>query len=244
MADQLEKYRDVLLEISHCIDENDLSKMKFVSLDKIKKKQSEKILNPLQFFTALEERGFLGQNNLSYLKNLLQKCCAGKVNGLRILELYEQGLIQGIPLYDTPQGATFNLPGPGVPNGGHPGQSQVIYVVHEPGRVPDGNLNGRQERQIYNGPDLSEETDFLTNNLGRDWKFYMRALGIHDNDIDSVSHDYTSMRERIRQCLLLWQQEQQQNANRIKLINACKHSSVRRMDLACKIEDGSFRNER
>lgn len=86
---------------------------------------------------------------------------------------------------------------------------------------------------------MRAEINILVANLGRDWKFYMRALGLHDDDIEAVCNDFNSMREKIYQCLSQWLQDQQQSASRQKLIDACRHTSVQRMDLAAKLESGS-----
>ena len=88
--------------------------------------------------------------------------------------------------------------------------------------------------------DLTAEINFLVHNLGRDWKFLIRVLGVSEVEIENVTHDYTTMKERIHQCLLLWQQKEQQNASRVALANACRHFSVQRTDLANKLEDGNL----
>ena len=64
----------------------------------------------------------------------------------------------------------------------------------------------------------------------------MRALDMQDDDIEAICSDHSKLREKIHQSLTQWQQDVQQGASRIKLIEACKHSSVQRMDLAAKLE--------
>lgn len=84
--------------------------------------------------------------------------------------------------------------------------------------------------------DLRQEISVLCSSLGKDWKFFMRALGVSDDDIENVCSDYRQMREKIHQTLLIWQQDQQQSASRAKLVEACRHQSVKRLDLAQKLE--------
>lgn len=88
--------------------------------------------------------------------------------------------------------------------------------------------------------DLTPEIQFLTRKLSKDWKFFMRALGVQDDDIESISSDYRQLREKIYQCFNHWLLEEQQSANKMRLIQACRHPSVRRMDLASKLEEGNY----
>lgn len=122
-------YKDTLLEISHKIDKDDLERMKFKCDQVIKKKQNEKIAQPTDLFTALEERGFLSEINMAYLKDLLKTCCSGKIDGLRILESYDHGNIPGyVPLVQQ-QGC--------APVPQQSGQPQIVYVVQN-GSMPSG----------------------------------------------------------------------------------------------------------
>ena len=61
-----------------------------------------------------------------------------------------------------------------------------------------------------------------------------------EDDIDAVVSDYTSTRERIYQCLLLWQLQEQQSASRGKLVHALRSDTVNRNDLALSMESGNF----
>lgn len=140
MDDRHNSYKDMLLDLSQKIDKDDLQRMKFKCDQIIKKRQNEKITVPTDLFTALEERGYLGESNLSYLKDLLKTCCSGKTDGLRVLEAYEHVFIPGyVPsgqqnveeLLQTSHGKYI----PGIPQ--HLGQPQVVYVVQN-GNTPSG----------------------------------------------------------------------------------------------------------
>ena len=68
----------------------------------------------------------------------------------------------------------------------------------------------------------------------------MRALGLLEGDIDAIVSDFPSTRERIFQCLLLWQLQEQQGACRQKLMDALRSESVQRNDLVLAFECGDF----
>jgi len=68
----------------------------------------------------------------------------------------------------------------------------------------------------------------------------MRALGMVDDDIEAITSDHRSVRERIHQCLLAWQQDLQQSASRQKLIDACRSPSVQRVDIATRLEERNY----
>lgn len=218
-------YKDMLLELSPTIDSDDLQRMKFRCDKIIKKRQSEKINQPTDLFTALEERGYQSVTDVTFLRELLSKCCAGKTDGLRILDAYGQRYIPSYdPLVQHPPAGPLRTDGP-----------QVVYVVPN-----NPNLEPRFTRGRYEGPDLSKQISFLCQKLGRDWKFFIRALGVPEDEIENISLDYRTVREKIHQCLLSWQHQEQQNASQDKLIQALRHSSVQRNDLASKLEEGGY----
>ncbi|KAH3872045.1 uncharacterized protein LOC127868658 [Dreissena polymorpha] len=246
MDESRARFNDTLLDLSRLIDDEDLLRMKFKSSGEVNigKKQGEKITNPLHLFTALEERGHLGPHNTDYLKTLLINCCSGKTDGLRVLESYEQRR----DTFANPYGNGY-LPAQGytaVPELAPQPQTvpasgpQVVYVIQGGVDQQINNFQQNLNRITSKRKDLDPEITFLTKSLGRDWKFYMRALGVHDDDIEQVSCDHTSLREKIHQCLSLWLEQQQQSASKYKLIEACRHSSVQRNDLATKLESNQL----
>ena len=88
--------------------------------------------------------------------------------------------------------------------------------------------------------DLTLEITFLSRSLGTHWKFFIRALGVIEDDIDAVVSDYTSTRERIYQCLLLWQLQEKQCACRQRLIDTLRKDTVGRNDLALALESATL----
>ena len=95
-------------------------------------------------------------------------------------------------------------------------------------------------RVLFPISDLAPEITYLSRSLGKDWKFFIRALGVLEDDIDLVVSDYSSTRERIYQCLLLWQLQEQQCACRQKLVETLRKDTVGRNDLALALESGAF----
>ena len=91
---------------------------------------------------------------------------------------------------------------------------------------------------FYYFTDLKKEVTFLTRNLGRDWKTLMRQLLISENTIETIMCEHRSVREQIYQCLLAWQDQEQENATKERLISALK--DIERNDLVMTLEDGNY----
>ncbi|KAM6178115.1 caspase-8 [Rhynchocyon petersi] len=64
-------FNSLLHEIGEQLDSDKLAALKFLSLDYIPQRKQEHIKDPLAFFTALQEKRMLEENNLSFLKELL-----------------------------------------------------------------------------------------------------------------------------------------------------------------------------
>lgn len=84
----------------------------------------------------------------------------------------------------------------------------------------------------------SKEINFLTKNLGKEWRFFMRTLGVTDGDMLSVEQDYPrNLRDQIYQCLVQWIRDNGGQFDRGRVIAALRDSAVERYDLAGRIED-------
>ncbi|XP_007933362.1 caspase-8 [Orycteropus afer afer] len=64
-------FNSLLHNIGEQLDSDKLASLKFLSLDYIQQRKQEHIKDPLAFFTALQEKRMLEENNLSFLKELL-----------------------------------------------------------------------------------------------------------------------------------------------------------------------------
>lgn len=83
-----------------------------------------------------------------------------------------------------------------------------------------------------------KEINFLTKNLGREWRFFMRTLGVTDGDMMSVEQDHPrSLRDQIYQCLVLWISNNGGQFDRGRVVAALQDSAVERYDLAGRIQD-------
>lgn len=145
-------FRDMLVSLSSVLDDEDLQKMKFKCSDIIKKRQSERIKNALDLFSALEERGKLKPDNTTFLSELLRSCCAEKVDGLRIVAQYMNGGFHG----------TAFDPNSHNPPNVQPQQPQVIYVINN---VQSDLPNGRpfQQQRKYCNKLMSIQNIYLPN---------------------------------------------------------------------------------
>ena len=73
-------------------------------------------------------------------------------------------------------------------------------------------------------PDLTVEINYLADNLGKNWRQFIRQLpGITEADIDSaMDHNPRDLQERIRSCLKIWLSRRPATASRATLVKACQ----------------------
>ncbi|KAK7507182.1 hypothetical protein BaRGS_00001117 [Batillaria attramentaria] len=104
------------------------------------------------------------------------------------------------------------------------------FETHGYRNVTNGNL-GRQGQQQE---DLSAEIRFLVNNLGRDWKFFMRSLGVTDAVLEMcVDSHPRNVREQIQMAFKEWQDDGKADKN--SMLRALKE--VHRNDLHQKLNN-------
>ncbi|KAL3875400.1 hypothetical protein ACJMK2_033349 [Sinanodonta woodiana] len=229
-------YRAMLIELASKIRPDDLRNMLFALKEVIKKRESEKIKTAIDLWDALEDREYIGRDNLEQLKHLLRSCMDGRTDGLRIVEDYEAKRAQ----------QRQQLPFTELPNSQSP---QIVYVNLPPHLIPNPaqrTQNGMSysdyaKQQTGNKTDLSKEINFLTRNLGRNWRFFMRALGVDDTVIEHVEGQYRTVRDQIYYCMQEWIQDQKQGATKERIIQALRDSSVERNDLAAGLELGDYK---
>ncbi|NXD95774.1 CASP8 protein, partial [Chaetorhynchus papuensis] len=66
-------FRKLLFEVSEALVTDELSALKFLSLEHIPRRKLEAIQEPKAFFEALQEKDMIGVGNLSFLKELLYR---------------------------------------------------------------------------------------------------------------------------------------------------------------------------
>lgn len=68
---------------------------------------------------------------------------------------------------------------------------------------------------------LGRAFDIICENMGRDWKMLMRALGVNDSTMEQIIYaNPYNLKEQIRQCLREWKKKKRENANVSALIKA------------------------
>ncbi|XP_041362799.1 FAS-associated death domain protein-like isoform X2 [Gigantopelta aegis] len=113
------------------------------------------------------------------------------------------------------------------------------YAPGEDVEMIDARPENVQQRREYRGPDLTREVKFLTNHLAKDWRFFVRSLGVQEDDIDMVVENYPrNVREQINQAIWIWLYKEQENARKQHFTNALL--DVRRRDLAHKLNTNDY----
>nr|QNL15271.1 FAS-associated death domain protein-like protein [Littorina littorea] len=93
--------------------------------------------------------------------------------------------------------------------------------------VHDGRSGGQE--------DVNKEVNFLVENLGRDWKFFMRALGLKESSLEMCVESHPrNVREQIHMAFSEWRRDGKQKKSEI--IRALKE--VHRNDLLRDINSG------
>lgn len=186
----------------------------------------------------METREKLGPNNLAFLKQIIKGSCNGRRDVLRVIENFERGIP---PDSQRPVNSSSSVPTnqpyvqqpvfynpvlkqygqqPGMPTRDHPLGTSIIHS------------------SAVNVDKYMKEINFLTKNLGREWRFFMRTLGVTDGDMMSVEQDHPrSLRDQIYQCLVLWISNNGGQFDRGRVVAALRDSAVERYDLAGRIQD-------
>ncbi|KAL3875397.1 hypothetical protein ACJMK2_033349 [Sinanodonta woodiana] len=141
-------YRAMLIELASKIRPDDLRNMLFALKEVIKKRESEKIKTAIDLWDALEDREYIGRDNLEQLKHLLRSCMDGRTDGLRIVEDYEAKRAQQrqqlpfteLPNSQSPQIVYVNLPPHLIPNPAQRTQNGMSYSDYA--KQQTGNKTG------------------------------------------------------------------------------------------------------
>ncbi|XP_052069935.1 FAS-associated death domain protein-like [Mytilus californianus] len=228
------EFNSMLIDVAKHLNEDDMKRMKFLCKDIVKKRDMEKVETPLDLFTELQSREKLTVNDSSFLKQILNKC--EKLNAIGVIEQFENNRLN----HPVGNGEVPMDVSPGVRN---QALQQAHPVVPQPVHQSHNSAASRREDPIIQQQlnALRSEFNFLTKNLSREWRFYLRALGMADADVDIVETDYPrSLRDQIYQSLVMWVKEYKDKATKAELIRALKDGSVERFDLASKLEKGNY----
>lgn len=231
------EYKQMLLELDKSLKAEEFESLKFLCKDEVKKRERESVNRPTDLWEILETREKLGPKNLAFLKQIIKGSCNGRLDIMRVIDNFERGI---------PHDSQRPVNSSSVPTNQQYVQQPVIYN-------PDPRQYGQQPA-MYNRdrPQFSptnhsntvnvdkymKEINFLTKNLGREWRFFMRTLGVTDGDMMSVEQDHPrSLRDQIYQCLVLWISNNGGQFDRGRIVAALRDSAVERYDLAGRIQD-------
>ena len=86
---------------------------------------------------------------------------------------------------------------------------------------------------------MQKEINFLASRLAKDWRFFVRSLGVQEHEIDMVVENYPrDVREQINKAIWEWLYREQENAKKQHLTNALL--DIRRKDLAHKLNTDDY----
>ncbi|XP_046584738.1 FAS-associated death domain protein-like [Haliotis rubra] len=121
------------------------------------------------------------------------------------------------------------------------GRRDVFDAVHEY-QPRDETVDAIPEypaQRDYTNPELRQPIELLKRKLGRDWRFFVRNLGVDDFDIDNLADAYPrDVKEQIHRAIKIYLNEKRERSSKQDLIDACK--KVKRMDLARKLEADDY----
>ncbi|KAM8939154.1 FAS-associated death domain protein [Pelodytes ibericus] len=91
-----------------------------------------------------------------------------------------------------------------------------------------GSVNPTIESEIPERNELDQAFDILCDNIGSNWKMFMRRLGISDVILDRAMADYPcSMYEQQMQSLREWRKKKGDSANVSELVNALNRCNMK-----------------
>lgn len=200
----------MLVSLSKLLKDDEFRTMKFLCSEFIKKREMESVENTMDLWENLESKEKIGPNNLIFLKELLNNACSGRLDVFRIVEEYENN----------------------SRNSDISAQRKNPAIYHQtPMNTP---ANMQRTSPVTNLRGMKREIDILTQHLGREWRFFMRALGLSDREMVDIEEDCPrNMREQIYRCLVFWASDDRHNASKEKIINALRDSCVERNDVVC-----------
>ncbi|OWF56212.1 fas-associated death domain protein-like [Mizuhopecten yessoensis] len=232
-------FRGMLVRLSNLLKKDDLVAMKYMCKDIIGKRDLSKIESFFELCDNLESRDFLGGNNVIFLQKLLSGCCSGRKDVLHVLESYNKtrnNISNGTASNNT-QNVQF------VPANVNP--QQIVYMAPMP--VPGFSSHqvspssASYSSPTYGYKHIEKEINYLTRKLGREWRFFMRTLGISDYDMAEMEQQHPrNMREQIHGCFVIWVQQNKGAVHKKMLTKALMDVSVERFDLCANLEENDF----
>lgn len=228
-------FRGMLVQLANLLKKEDLEAMKYMCKDKIGRRDLSQISTFYELCDNLESRDMLDNNNVEFLQKLLNHCCSGRKDVLHILENYTNSP----KMMRNGSGPTRTPIVQSVPVNG---QQQIVYVAVQglPGHQMSPS-SASYSKPTFEYKHIEREINFLTRKLGREWRFFMRTLGVSDYDMADMEQQHPrNMREQIHGCFVIWVQQNRGDVNKKMLIKALMDISVERFDLAASLEDNDY----
>ncbi|KAJ8318197.1 hypothetical protein KUTeg_003288 [Tegillarca granosa] len=248
------EFRMMLVSLSKLLKDDEFRTMKFLCSEFIKKREMESVESIMDLWENLESKEKIAPNNLTFLKDLLNNACNGRQDVFRIIQEYENNSRNPEVLAHRQNPAILNQ---------HTGSTPAYMQksnLHCNAHTSLHYLQFEFQKHFVAMPSLSEniapapvllishqktlkgmkrEIDILTQQLGREWRFFMRALGVSDREMVDIEEDCPrNMREQIYRCLVLWVSDDRHNPSKDKIINALRDSCVERNDIVCLLNAG------
>ena len=115
-------YKQMLLELDKSLKDGEFNALMFLCKDEVKKREREDVKRPTDLWEILETREKLGPSNLQFLKQIIFSSCDGRLDVMRIIENFENGVPQCSqqavrsvpPIYNPPVNQYVPQPGPPV----------------------------------------------------------------------------------------------------------------------------------
>jgi len=84
------EYRVMLSNLDSILRDDDMIRLRSFCKDYIPARKRDSLNQGVELFEALEERNKLSQDNLSFLKEALGSCCAGRSDVIDLVKTYEE----------------------------------------------------------------------------------------------------------------------------------------------------------
>ena len=115
-------YKQMLLELDKSLKDGEFKALMFLCKDEVKRRERENVKRPTDLWEILETREKLGPSNLQFLKQIIFSSCDGRLDVMRIIENFENGVPQCSqqavrsvpPIYNPPVNQYVPQPGPSV----------------------------------------------------------------------------------------------------------------------------------
>ncbi|XP_070545507.1 FAS-associated death domain protein-like [Ptychodera flava] len=198
----LEKeFRKMLMKVAMKLKRDDeFEKIKFMCFF-IPRSRREEIKSTLQLIEEMEFSDYLSVDDTSFLKDCLEEI--NRKDLVRIVEGYEDVRVGPVTAVQH--------------------QSTSVSRVNGSTVLPSKQNKGPIAQETPEGTDLTEEFEYLRNNLGRDWRTLARKFHLSETDIDAITYNHSrDLKEQSTQAMYLWKKNLGVRADRKSLVETLR----------------------